>query len=81
MQPMNNNLVQNQIHPSQQRTPGTPSPAKTSPARNAFSLPEDLVNLSTDRSAQLDSFINKKPSVPVTTGERKALKDSFSVYA
>ena len=45
--------------------------------RDALIFPEDVVNLSTE----LDHFYKKAPSVPVTSAESKALRDSFSVYA
>jgi hypothetical protein len=85
MQPVNDNRVQHQIIPVQQKITGhretSSSPTKISPSSNGFILPEDVVNLSADRSSITDSSVKKKPSVPVTSGERKALRDSFSIYA
>jgi len=36
---------------------------------------------STDRAAILNPSVKKPPSIPVTTMEKKALRESFSVYA
>ena len=83
MQPVSDNRLQPQIIPAQPKTPdhrdASTYPTTTSPNRNTFALPEDVVNLSTDRSSILESPVNKKPSVPVSAGERKALQDNFSV--
>jgi hypothetical protein len=49
--------------------------------KSAYILPEDVVNLSSDRSLIPETPVNKKPSIPVTSVERKALQESFSVYA
>ena len=85
MQPVNDNRLQQQVVPAQQRVSGhretSPSIAKTPPGRGASVFPEDVVNLSTDRSSIQDTPVTKKPSVAVTINERKALQDSFSVYA
>jgi hypothetical protein len=85
MQPVNDNRLQHQVNPARLSVPGqrdaSAVPVKTPPNRNLLTLPEDVVQLSTDRSANLDAVFNKKPSVPVSTVERKALRDSFSVYA
>ena len=85
MQPVNDNRLQHQILPAQQRISGqretAPQPAKTHPARAASAFPEDVVNLSTDRAAILNPSVKKPPSIPVTTLEKKALRESFSVYA
>ena len=85
MQPVNDNLLQQQIIPAQQKTFGQKGIAQESvktPSRIATSgFPEDVVNLSTDRSSIQDAPVKKKPSIPVSLAERKALKDSFSVYA
>jgi hypothetical protein len=85
MQPVINTQLQHQVTPPQQRIPGLrdalTSPAKMSTSRNTFALPEDVVSLSTDRSSILDNPVNRKPSVPVTSFEKKALRESFSVYA
>ncbi|MEI6701929.1 MAG: hypothetical protein WCL71_00155 [Deltaproteobacteria bacterium] len=84
MQPVNTSRLQHQVIPAQQRISGyretSPYPAETNGRGESFILPEDVVNLSTDRSFIADSPVNKKPSVPVTTSEKKALRDSFSVY-
>jgi hypothetical protein len=85
MQPVNNSLIRNQAHPSQQRIPANRDTSaysvKSSSSTNAFSLPEDVVNLSTGNPSNLESMVKKISSVPVTRVERKALQDSFSVYA
>ena len=84
MQPVNDNRIQHQVIPVQQRISRLretqSSTAGTIQRGDAFILPEDVVNLSSDRSAALDSSANKKPSIPVSTAEKKALRDSFSVY-
>ena len=85
MQPVNDSRLQHQVMPAQQRISGqsetSPHPVKTTQRGDTFSLPEDVVNLSTDRSSILDSSVNKKPSISVSPVERKALQDSFSEYA
>lgn len=85
MQPVNVNQLQKNVIPAQQRISGqrdpSPNSVKTSPGRDAFVLPDDVVSLSSDRSSIADFLVNKKPSVPVSPVERKALQDSFSVYA
>ncbi len=85
MQPVNDNRLQHQILPARQKIPGqretAPQPAKTPPVRAASAFPEDVVNLSTDRDAILSPSVKKPPSIPVTTMEKKALRESFSVYA
>jgi hypothetical protein len=85
MQPVNDSRLQHQVIPDQQRISGqgetSPPPAKTTKRGGSLYLPEDVVNLSTDRSSILDSPVNKKPSVSVSPDERRALQDSFSVYA
>ena len=85
MQPVNDSRLQHQVMPAQQRISGqretSPHSVKTTPRGDTFSLPEDVVNLSTGRSSILDSSVNKKPSVSVSQVERKALQNSFSVYA
>ncbi|MFA7404585.1 MAG: hypothetical protein WC007_11350 [Pelobacteraceae bacterium] len=84
MQPVNESTLQQRIIPAQQRISGfgetSPSAVKKFPTGKTVSLPEDIVNLSTDRLTNLASD-NKKPSVPVTPVEKKALRESFSVYA
>jgi len=84
MQPVNSSRVQHQAIPAQQRISGyretSPYSVEKSGRGDSFILPEDVVNLSTDRSSIPDSSVSKKPSVPVTTAEKNALRDSFSVY-
>ena len=85
MQPVNSNRIQHEVIPAQQRVAGhretSPYTAKMPPGRGTSVLPEDVVNLSKDLSSIQDTPVTKKPSVPVTRDERKALQDSFSVYA
>jgi hypothetical protein len=85
MQSANVIRLQLQITPAHQETPGfkgtSTRPVGSSPRRTEFILPEDVVNLSKDRSSITDAPIKKKPSVPVTLAESKALRESFSVYA
>lgn len=85
MQPVNDNRLQHQILPARQRISGqretSPQPAKTPSAKAPSAFPEDVVNLSTDRAAILSPSVKKPPSIPVTTLEKKALRESFSVYA
>ena len=85
MQPVSDNRLQPQILPAQPKTSGhrdaSTYPTTISTTRNTFNLPEDVVILSTDSSSILESFVNRKPSVPVSSVERKALQDNFSVYA
>jgi hypothetical protein len=82
MQPVSGNHLQPQIIPSQQRKsgPGEAS-SKIPPMGKNLYLPEDVVNFSRDRSAALDLSLKKEPSIPVSNAEKKALRDSFSVYA
>ena len=83
MQPVSDNRIQSQIFPPRQRTNGdresAPSGVKTSLRKNKDILPEDVVTLSSDRSAALS--LKKEPSSPVTTAESNALRNVFSVYA
>ena len=82
MQPVSGSHLQPQVVPAQQRKSGQgEASAKTPPTGNSFILPEDVVSLSGDRLAALDFSIKKKASVPVSNAEKKALRDSFSVYA
>lgn len=85
MQPVNENILQKQSVPVQQRTfVREETPAKLSRAahdRNRYGLPEDFVTLSTARLSSLEASAEKKPSEPVTPAETKALRNSFSVYA
>lgn len=84
MQPVNQNQPQHQVIPSQQRMPvyGEPSlrPAVTARSGDKFILPEDVVSLSSRLSLTPDSPVSKKPSLPVTPAETKALRESFSLY-
>lgn len=84
MQPVNSNRIQNQVIPVKHGISGqretSPYPVKTPQRGDTFILPEDVVNLSTNRALIQDSLTDKKPSVPVSQAERKALRDSFSVY-
>lgn len=54
---------------------------KTAKRNNSFLLPEDIINLSMDRSATLEASAKKMPSLAVSSTEKSALRDSFSVYA
>jgi hypothetical protein len=83
MQPINDNRVQQQIIPPRTNNSGHKDSAsqsvKTPLHGNTPMLPEDVVNLSKDRSALL--ALKKAPSAPVSAAESTALRDSFSVYA
>ncbi len=81
MQPVNAGRIQQQVIPVQHRTSGQRENAGSAHPGNATRFPDDIVNLSSDPSAQQDSLEKKKPSVPVSPVEMKALRDSFSVYA
>jgi hypothetical protein len=86
MQAINNGLIQSQVINTPYRTTADDNKVSLSSAKylkraNSFNLPEDFVTLSMNRSATLEVSANKKSSVPVTTTEKKALRDSFSVYA
>lgn len=80
MRPVSEGVNQQLIIPPQQRTETSAIPVKTAPDKNAYRLPEDVVTLSKDRSSLLASSADKKPSVPVTQAEKRALRESFSVY-
>ena len=84
MQPVNDSRLLNQVDSARQRVPGnretSSHPVKRFAGRDALNLPGDIVNISASRFLTADSGVNKKPSVPVTPVERKALKESFSVY-
>lgn len=83
MQPINDNRVQQQIIPPRRENSGHKNSTSQSvkiPLRgNSSMLPEDVVNLSKDRSALL--ALKKAPSAPVSAAESTALRDSFSVCA
>lgn len=81
MQAITNNHIQQQIIPVQHRAPNSSSSGVEPPRKDKWSLPEDIVNLSMMRSLNLDATAKKNPSVPVSAVERKALQESFSVYA
>lgn len=84
MQPVNDSRLQLQTMPVRQRSSEhkeAAEPGVTTRRGDTFVLPEDVVNLSSDRTTIPDSSVNKKPSVSVSAVERKALRDSFSVYA
>lgn len=85
MSPVADNSLQMQSIQAQQQMSRIPESTahsvKTSSRRDTFVLPEDIVTLSAERSSNLASSVNKKPSLPVTPTEMKALRDSFSVYA
>lgn len=85
MKPISDTILQNQVSPArphpQAGRDAPPGPVTPAPGRNTFALPEDIVNISSDRLAHLISSANKKPSVPVSAGEKQALRESFSVYA
>jgi hypothetical protein len=85
MQPVNDTHLQHQAFTDHQKISGngetSTSPSKSVRSGNMLHLNEDVVTLSTDRSSILETPVNKKPSVQVTSPERKALRDSFSVYA
>lgn len=84
MQPINDNRLQHQVMPAQQKISGhretSPYAAKTNPPGNTSTFPKDVVTLSKDESSVADSPVIKKPSIPVTIAEKKALRESFSVY-
>jgi hypothetical protein len=83
MQPINGNRLQQQIIPPRLNNSAYNDSAsqssKTPLRRNTSMLPEDVVNLSKDRSLLL--ALKKAPSAPVSAAESTALRDSFSVYA
>lgn len=84
MQPINDNRVQQQIIPPRLNNSRYKESAPQSVnipllRRNTSMLPEDVVNLSKDRSSLL--ALKKAPSAPVSVAESTALRDSFSVYA
>jgi hypothetical protein len=83
MQLINDNRVQQQIIPPRMNNSGHKESGsqsvKISLRGNTSMLPEDVVNLSKDRSALL--ALKKTPSAPVSAAESTALRDSFSVYA
>jgi|GEM_PF-3006411 len=84
MEPVNDSRLQNQFISAQQKISGhgdtSPYTTKIAARNGATGISEDVVTLSTDRPSTPDSSINKKPSVSVSPVERKALRDSFSVY-
>lgn len=83
MQAINDNRVQQQIIAPHLNNPRYKEPAsqsvRTTLRRNTPMLPEDVVNLSKDRSSLLS--LKKAPSAPVSVAESTALRNSFSVYA
>jgi hypothetical protein len=83
MQPVSSNHIQNNVIPTPKMTSGqreaTSYPVKTPLRRNPGILPEDVVTLTKDRSANLS--VKKEPSAPVNASESKALRDGFSTYA
>jgi hypothetical protein len=83
MQPINDNRVQQQIIPprlnNSRYKESTSQSVKIPLRRNTPMLPEDVVNLSKDRSSLLS--LKKAPSAPVSAAESTALRNSFSVYA
>jgi hypothetical protein len=81
MHAITSNHLQQQIIPVQQRVSGSSSTGVEPPRKDKWALPEDIVNLSMMRSLNLDATAKKNPSVPVSAVERKALQESFSVYA
>jgi len=84
MQPINQNRSQQHVIPVEKRISGYGEPNSytviTPARRDKFILPDDVVSLSTGSPPILNSSVNKKPSLPVTQAEKKALRDSFSVY-
>jgi len=84
MQPVNNSRIQSQTIPAHQKISGergtSSSPSVTGKHAGALVLPADIVNLSSDRSLNLDSLSGKRPSVPVSSAEKKALRESFSIH-
>lgn len=85
MNTINNSTLQNPVKPAQSGVSGgkgpPPSPDKAPRLGIAHNQPEDIVTLSANSTLPPDFPANKKPSIPVTSGERKALRDGFSVYA
>jgi len=83
MQPINDNRVQQLIIPPRLNNSRYKESAsqsiKTPLPWNTNMLPEDVVNLSNDRSALLS--LKKTPSTPVSFEESTALRNVFSVYA
>jgi hypothetical protein len=66
----------------QQMPHTTPRQATGSAERGApYSATEDIVSLSTGYGGAPAAVDTRKPSQSVTAVERKALRDSFSVYA
>ena len=85
MQPVINNHNDHKVTPAQQNisrnSAALPLPVKATSNSNRLNLPEDFVSLSSDRSHTPDYPLKKTPSIPVSSIERNALRDSFSVYA
>jgi len=83
MQLANNSRIQNQVTTDQHKVSGRVSAHSVKFSQNSarFALPEDVVTLSSGQSSMQDATVNKKPSIPVTEAERKALRESFAVYA
>lgn len=85
MQAVNSTTLQQQAHSVQERVSWqrepAPAPSKTAKRTETFSLPEDVVTLSSQRSSSTNAPTGKKPSEPVNSAETKALRESFSVYA
>jgi len=83
MLPVSANHIPNPVIPAPQRNAGQRTaasyPVKTPLRRNPDILPEDVVTLTKDRSANLS--LKKEPSAPVNASESRALRDSFSTYA
>lgn len=85
MQPVNTKRHQEDVTSNQA---GIAAQAEKSSFLNAtvtrqtlLKLGDDVVSLSKDRSAPIPvPSVKNEPSIPVNSGERKALFDSFSVY-
>lgn len=83
MRPVSNNHIQNIVTHTPQKTSGQssamPHPVKPPLRSSPGILPEDVVTLTKERSANLS--LNKGPSAAVSAPESRALRDSFSTYA
>jgi hypothetical protein len=74
-------VIESHISPAQQKTSAySTGRIRSFPGSEARSTPEDVVSLSANSFLRQDVRAGRKPSVPVSTVERMAIKESFSVY-
>jgi hypothetical protein len=65
---------------SRQREPAL-APGKTEQSKNSFTLPEDVVSLSSVRPAPVEAAAGEKPSFPAKDDKSNELRKSFSIFA